>query len=380
MNIPFGRKFKLGLVINPFAGIGGSVALKGSDGREIREKALAAGAPQLAMQKAQTALNECSDISDYYEVYTGAGAMGEDTAVLLGLTAHIVSNSMPLQTEAEHTCQLVKALENEGVDLILFAGGDGTAINVCESLTKKIPVLGVPAGCKIHSGVYAITPRAAGSVLAQVIKGNLVSLVQAEVRDIDEEQFRKGKVIAKHFGELWVPESLQYIQAVKMGGKESDELLLDDIAEYLTEIMQDNEDYYFVMGSGSTVDAIMQHCNLPNTLLGVDLIYQNKIVKNDVNAQELIELTAGKPTKLIITLIGGQGHILGRGNQQLSPAFIQQIGKANIVLVATKTKIQGLAGKGLISDSGDHDVDHSMLGPISIITGYRDQVLYYVGV
>lgn len=378
MNKPLGRKFRLGLIINPFAGIGGSVALKGSDGIEIREKALAAGAPQLAMQKAQIALNECIEMSDSFQIFTGVGDMGYNTASALGLNTCIVADSVPEQTEAEHTCKLVKALERTNVDLILFAGGDGTARNICESLNKNIPVLGIPAGCKIHSGVYAITPRAAGKVLSQVIKGELVSLIDAEVRDIDEVQFRQGKVIAKHFGELSVPESLRYIQAVKMGGKESDELILDDIAEYVSEIMQDNQDCLFIMGSGSTVDAIMQHCHLPNTLLGVDIVYRNTILKNDVSAEELMKLTAGKPSKLVITLIGGQGHILGRGNQQLSPQFIDQLGKDNIIVVASKAKIQGLAGGGIISDSGDQKVDEAMVGPISIITGYRDQVLYFV--
>lgn len=389
------RKFKLGVVINPFAGIGGALALKGSDGAEIREKALAAGAPQLAMQKAQTALKACLHLKDYVQIFTGAGDMGELSARALDFEYYVLGPSVlghsvlgpsqsaansqtDIKTEASDTHQLIQRLIYAKVDLILFVGGDGTARDVYHAMSKKLPVLGVPAGCKIHSGVYAITPKAAGKVLAQVINGELVSLIQGEVRDIDEALFRQGKVRAKHFGELWIPESLSYIQAVKMGGKESDELLLDDIAEYIREIMQDKQDHYFVMGSGSTVDAIMQYCGLQNTLLGVDVVKNGQVIKNDLSAQELIEICSNKPCKLVITLIGGQGHILGRGNQQLSPAFIRQLGKDNILLVATKTKIQSLGGKGLISDSGDSDLDSELSGPIKIITGYRDQVLYFV--
>ena len=272
--LPLGRKFKLGLIVNPFAGIGGALALKGSDGVAIRSKALAAGAPQLAMQKMRIALSQCADLTDAIQIYTGAGDMGENIASTLSFAYELVHTPAAAQTEIEDTLILVRALQDKKVDLILFAGGDGTARNICSVIGNSLPVLGVPAGCKIHSGVYAITPKAAGKVLAQVVKGELVSLQEVEVRDIDEDLFRQGKVLSKHYGEMQVPLELSYIQAVKMGGKESDELLLDDIAEYVLEIMQDNQAHYFVMGSGSTVDAIMNYAGLPNTLLGVDIVYQ----------------------------------------------------------------------------------------------------------
>ncbi len=231
---------------------------------------------------------------------------------------------------------------------------------------------------KSTSGVYAITPKSAGIVLLKVITGELVSLHAGEVKDIDETLFRQGKVMSKHYGEMKIPSELTYIQAVKMGGKESDELLLDDISDYVLEIIEDFPETFFVMGSGSTVDAIMQQANLPNTLLGVDIVKAGKVIAQDVTARELLSITAGKDSKLVATIIGGQGHILGRGNQQLSPMFIKQIGKQNIILVATKAKLHLLGDKGLISDSGDTELDDDLAGPISVITGYRDQVLYFV--
>lgn len=377
-NLPLGRKFRLGLLVNPFAGIGGALALKGSDGKDIRDKALAAGAPQLAMQKTQIALQECTDLFEQFDIYTGSGDMGEHIAQNLAIPYEVIHNSASSHTEIDDTLNLVKQLLAHKVDLILFAGGDGTARNICSVVGNSMPVLGVPAGCKIHSGVYAITPKAAGKVLAQVIKGELVSLQETEVRDIDESLFREGKVLAKHYGEMQVPLALHYIQAVKMGGKESDELLLDDLAEYVLEIMQDHDDYYYVMGSGSTVDAIMQYAGIDNTLLGVDIVFKGQLVASDVTAEQLLNITANKAVKLVITLIGGQGHILGRGNQQLSPAFMKQLTKQDILLVATKAKLQGLGKHGLISDSGDHELDTSMAGPMPVITGYRDHVLYFV--
>jgi predicted polyphosphate/ATP-dependent NAD kinase len=373
-----GRKFRLGLVVNPFAGIGGALALKGSDGEAIRTRALAAGAEKLAMQKASLALAACKDIAKQIEVFTGSGDLGANSAKEHGLTCHEVYAASSEQTQIEDTFSLVDAIVKADIDLLLFAGGDGTARNICERLPAHIPVLGVPAGCKIHSGVYAITPKAAGKVLRQVVLGELVSLQSAEVRDIDEARFRQGQVIAKHFGELQVPFELAYIQAVKMGGKESDELLLDDIADYVIEIMQESPDTLFVMGSGSTVNAIMEKAGLDNTLLGVDIVKDMQVLHSDVTAKTLLKATHNQPTKLVCTLIGGQGHILGRGNQQLSPSFIRQIGKQNMLLVATKAKLQALGDKGLISDSGDTNLDADMAGPIPVITGYKDHVLYFV--
>ena len=376
--MPTTRKFKLGLVINPYAGIGGALALKGSDGAEIREKALAAGAEKLALKKVEQALLECASLFDAVEVFTAADEMGANVVAKLGLQYHSVYTAKDSQSEAIDTTTAVQAILAKNVDLLLFAGGDGTARNVYEVVGDSCPVVGVPAGCKIHSGVYAITPRAAGKVIAEVIKGELVSLMVAEVKDIDEDAFRQGKVIARHYGEMMVPEELQYIQAVKMGGKESDELVLADIAAQVIDIMDDEPETLFVMGSGSTVDNIMNELGLPNTLLGVDLVQNQHLVASDLDATALLDLTKDKPTKLVITLIGGQGHIFGRGNQQLSPELIARVKKQNIIVVATKTKIEALNGKPLICDSGNTIVDKQLAGPIPIVTGYRDRVLYPV--
>lgn len=371
------RPFRLGVIVNPFAGIGGALALKGSDGTDIRNKALANGGEQLAMAKATLALLECTEIKDNIVIFTGSDDMGENLATKLGMKTQIVHRNGG-QTEMQDTMTLASKLLEANVDLILFAGGDGTARNICSVVNTKVPVLGVPAGCKIHSGVYAISPKAAGKVLLKVIKGELLSLHEAEVRDIDEVLFRQGKVLSKHYGEMKVPSELSYIQAVKMGGIESDELLLDDISDYVIEIMEDLPNTAFVMGSGSTVDAIMQRAQLPNTLLGVDVVKAGKVIAKDLTAADLIRLTDNTPTKLVATVIGGQGHLLGRGNQQLSPQFIRRIGKQNIVLVATKAKLKLLGEKGLISDSGDANLDNDLAGPISVVTGYRDHVLYFI--
>ncbi|WP_395342389.1 ATP-NAD kinase family protein [Ningiella sp. W23] len=372
------HKFRLGLVINPYAGIGGALALKGSDGADIRQKAMAAGAEQLAMHKTKRALEQLASLYDCFEVYTASGDMGESVATELGITTHIVYRPADKQTEGDDTQALIRALGPYTVDLLLFAGGDGTARNVFKEVGNTLPVLGIPAGCKIHSGVFAITPSAAGKVLQKVISRELVSLFDAEVKDIDEERFRKGEVRARYYGEMQVPAELNYIQAVKMGGKESDELVLQDIAAHVIEMMEDEPHRIFVMGSGSTVDYIMHAAGLDNTLLGVDIVQNMKIIASDVTASTLLALTQNRDCSLIITLIGGQGHIFGRGNQQLSPEFIRRLGKNNIHVVATKTKLNQLGQKGMIADTTDLALDQALSGPMPVITGYKDKVLYFV--
>ncbi|WP_102795629.1 ATP-NAD kinase family protein [Bowmanella denitrificans] len=366
--------FKLGLIINPYAGIGGALALKGSDGKEIREKALAMGAKQLAPERTRQALSVLLPYADRLEILTASGPMGEDLCREMGFRCRCIYQS-PAQSEPQDTENTAQALMAEPVDLLLFAGGDGTARNICSAVEDKVPVLGIPAGCKIHSGVYCVTPKAAGRLVEMLVQGELVSLLEADVMDIDESAFREGKVRARRYGEMRIPSELRYVQAVKMGGRESDELVLEDIAAHVIEQMDDE---LFIMGSGSTVAAIMTEMGLENTLLGVDLVRHQQLVASDLSAGELLEAIQGQPAKLVITLIGGQGHIFGRGNQQLSPALIRAVGRDNILLVATKTKLQSLNGRPLIADTGDAELDKALSGLIPVITGFHDQVLYPV--
>ncbi|TMO98806.1 ATP-NAD kinase [Pseudoalteromonas sp. S3260] len=369
-------QFKLGLIVNPVAGLGGSVALKGSDGEDTAAKAIALGAEPKSNSRTKAALEVLVPHQSNITIYTVNDEMGEQTAKSLGFNTQVVyqSNSPTTSDDTEAAARL---LLQQGVDLILFAGGDGTARNICHAVEDSVPVLGIPAGCKIHSGVYAITPKAAGRVVEMLVKGELVTLSDADVMDIDEVAFRQGTVKAKRYGEMQVPSEVRYVQAVKNGGKETDELVLADIAAYVVSEM--DADILYVMGSGSTVGAVMEEMGLKNTLLGVDLVEDQALVGQDLTAQQLLELTSGRETKLVITLIGGQGHIFGRGNQQLSPALIKAIGRDNIIVVATKTKLQALNGRPLICDTGDSKLDDELSGYIRVTSGFNDHIMYAVG-
>jgi predicted polyphosphate/ATP-dependent NAD kinase len=375
------RKFSLGFIINPIAGIGGSVALKGSDGDDIAEKALALGATAKANQRASLALSILLPYRDQITIYCANDLMGEKTAKALGFTTEVVFQTRDTEhTTAEDTENTVQALLAKNIDILLFAGGDGTARNVCKIVGDKCPVLGIPAGCKIHSGVYAVTPKAAGRVVEMMITNQLVTLTEADVMDIDESLFRDGIVKAKRYGEMQIPAELRFVQAVKSGGKELDELVLQDIAAHVINEMDDD---LFVIGSGSTTAFLMEELALENTLLGVDLVEQQSLLASDVTEPQLWQAIARaksktKTIKLVITLIGGQGHIFGRGNQQLSPRVIRAIGKENILIIATKAKLSALSSRPLIADTGDSDLDIALSGYLPVITGYNDQVLYPV--
>ena len=369
-------KFKLGLIINPVAGLGGAVALKGSDGAQTAAHAIALGAEPKANIRTKAALEQLIPYQSQIEVLTVSGEMGERLATELGFSCQVIYHART-PTSPDDTEQAAQLLKEHGVDLLLFAGGDGTARNICHIIEDTLPVLGIPAGCKIHSGVYAITPKAAGRVVEMLVKGELVTLGEADVMDIDEVAFRAGTVKAKRYGEMKVPTELRYVQAVKNGGKETDELVLADISAYVVSEM--DEDWQYIMGSGSTVGAVMAEMGLDNTLLGVDLVDDQQLIASDLTAQQLLDYVGRKPTKLVITLIGGQGHIFGRGNQQLSPALIRALGKDNIIVVATKTKLQALNGRPLIADTGDSELDDELSGYINVITGFNDHVLYRVG-
>lgn len=366
-------QFKLGIIVNPIAGVGGSVGLKGSD--NVVSEALKRGATPQANNRMAQALNQFADLADKVSIFTASSEMGERICLENNFQTQVVYQTPDIVTTEADTFLAVQALIECNVDLILFAGGDGTARNICAKIDYQIPVLGVPAGCKIHSGVYGVTPKASGSVVRRLICGELVTLAEADVMDIDEVAFREGKVKAKRYGDMMVPSDLRYVQSVKMGGVESDELVLTDIA---ADVMADMGDEYYIMGSGSTVAFVMAEMGLDNTLLGVDVIHEQSVIASDQTAEALLALTKDKHCKLVITLIGGQGHLFGRGNQQLSPALIKQIGKENIIVLATKSKLLALEGRPLIVDTGDVELDQALSGFIRVTTGYRDYIMYRI--
>ena len=355
--------------------MGGKVGLKGTDGTEILQRARELGAEPEAPKKAIKALEILTPLRDKLRIITCPGDMGENEAVAAGFVPTVVGDRKD-DTGPEDTEQAARHMLNLGVDLLLFAGGDGTARNIYNAIGAKMPALGIPAGVKIHSAVYANHPRSAGEVALKYLQGELETLREAEVMDIDEEAFRQGQVTAELYGYLQVPYERQLVQSLKAGRTEGEEAALDAVADRIIDEME--LDVLYIIGPGTSTRPIMDKLDLPNTLLGVDLIKNRRLVASDVSEQEILRHLDGQQAKIIVTVIGGQGYIFGRGNQQLSAKVIQKVGKKNIRIIATKNKIVSLRGQPLLVDTGDDEVNAEFNDYMRVVTSYNEEMMYKV--
>jgi len=347
---------RVGLVVNPIAGMGGSVGLKGTDGAATLEKAVSLGSKPIAHTRAEAFLSELNPAKDKIQLFVGAGVMGEEEAKLSGYTFTVVGESKA-HTSSEDTKQTVAQIMALGVDLLVFCGGDGTARDVYTAADMKVPVLGVPTGVKMHSAVFAVTPAAAARVAVRFLWVDL-PLREAEVMDVDEAAFREGHVSAKLYGFVLTPYEPHLIQTNKLASPLTENEVRNQaaIALYIIESMQPNITY--IVGPGTTTRTIGDLLDQKKTLLGVDLFLDKKIFASDVNEQQILKETAGKPAKIIVTPIGGQGFIFGRGNQQISAQVIRQVGVGNITVIATESKLRSLSS--LRVDTGDPALDEAL--------------------
>lgn len=371
---------RIGLIVNPIAGMGGRVGLKGSDGKETLELARKLGAVPECPGKALTALKQIKDnFNRDVQIITYPAIMGEHEALDTGFQPKVIGKINSGETTAEDTIQAAKDLSDAGVDLIFFAGGDGTARNIFDALgEQKFPVLGIPGGCKIHSAVYAINPKTAGDLVVQYLEGKVKDLKISEVMDIDEDAFRKGVVTAKLYGYLHVPNEKRMVQNMKSGRGYSEEAALEQLSRYFADNMK--PDTLYIVGTGSTTKKILDKLGEEGTLLGVDLVYGRKIVAKDVNEKGILDFlaTSNGNVKMIVTVIGGQGYVFGRGNQQLSPDVIRQVGLENIIIAASKPKMLSLFGKPLLVDTGDEELNEELSGYRRVYVGYEDSVMFKV--
>ncbi len=359
----------LGFIVNPIAGMGGTVGLKGTDGREILEKALALGAKPVAPVRAETFLRELEPVRDGVQLFTGAGGMGEVEAKKCGFMPKVVGEVSGATTPSD-TMDAARGMRDMSVELLVFCGGDGTARDVLASVGMDVPVLGVPTGVKMHSAVFAVDCRAAARIVVRFF-GEGLPLREAEVMDVDEEAFREGRVSARLCGYVLTPYEPGLIQGSKVASVASDEELQNQaaLAVYIIEEMESN--IVYVVGPGTTTRTIGDLLDEGKTLLGVDLFCNKKAIAKDVNEERILEEIRGKKAKIIVTPIGGQGFIFGRGNQQISPKVIHMVGRENIIVIATKNKLRGL--KGLRVDTGDPELDDELKGYINVVTDYREE-------
>lgn len=367
---------KLGLVVNPIAGMGGRVGLKGSNGLEIIERARELGAVKTAPGRTVEALRKLATLKDHIMLITYPHDMGEEEARECGFEPTVIGNITKDETTADDTKRAAREMLDLGVDLILFSGGDGTARDIYEAIDGEVPVLGIPAGVKIYSGVYAINPVSAGELAATYLREGPVTVRESEVMDIDEEAFRDDRVSARLYGYLKVPFEGTLVQNPKEGSSYQEEFVLEAIAQDVVDDMED--DAVYIIGPGSTTRPIVEKLGLEKTLLGVDVVEGGELLSSDANEARLLELIEGRKAKIIVTVIGGQGFIFGRGNQQISPGVIRMVGKENILVVATPEKLASLKGRPLLLDTGERELDVELSGYVKVITGYRQRVVYRI--
>lgn len=332
--------------------------------------------PGPRIRLAVEALRLLAEIKDRIEVVTYPAEMGEDEARESGFEPTVVGSITSGETTSDDTQQAARDMEEMGVDLLLFAGGNGTARDVHSAVDQRVTALGIPAGVKIHSAVFAATPHNAGTVARMFLEERVAGIRDGEVMDIDEDAFRDGVVAARLHGYLRVPEERRHVQRVKSGGEQVEE----DVQGIAAEVSAGLEDgRLYVMGPGTTIGAIMEHLGLENTLLGVDVVRDRALVAGDVSEGELLELIGDAEATIVVTIIGGQGYILGRGNQQLSPAVVRKVGRDNITVVATREKLASLDGGPLLVDTGDWALDDSLGGYWRVVTGHKEFAMYRAG-
>ncbi len=371
-------KSKIGFLVNPIAGMGGAVGLKGTDGQA--HEAEVRGAKPLAPERAGACLRLLAPQAHNLLFLTASGEMGERISKECGLDCSVVYEA-PLQSSAEDTKAACRAFLEQGVDLILFCGGDGTARDVASvagqvtgQVAGQVPVLGIPAGVKMHSGVFAISPEAAAELALGFLKGELKTR-ETEVVDVDEELYRTGELQTKLYCTARTPYRSVLVQERKrIYASTDEEEFKDQIALFAREFMRDGSAY--ILGAGTTTARIAEAMGLEKTLLGVDVVQDEKLIIKDASERNLLDLLdkvlnkeKEKSVKIIVSPIGAQGFILGRGSQQISAEVLHRVGAENLIIISTPHKLSELSH--LLVYTGDPELDRALAGRMLVVTGYR---------
>jgi predicted polyphosphate/ATP-dependent NAD kinase len=358
----------IGLIVNPIAGMGGSVGLKGTDG-DLFKKAIELGADYVAPKRVNDFLKNIEN-KDKVKFFVAPGKMGGAYFDTNDFDYKIIGEIKDYTT-ANDTKHIANLLTNEKVDIILFFGGDGTARDIYDAISLNQPVVGVPTGVKMFSSVFTINPKAAAELIDQFILEK-VEFEEREVLDIDEEAYRKGELKSELYGYLKVPKVRNLIQSAKDVSQigNSFEINKKEIAQFFIESIK--SDIVYFLGPGTTVKAITDELLLPKTLLGIDAFYNNKIIAQDLNEKEIINvINKYNDYRIVVSPIGGQGFVFGRGNKQFTPYVLERIGIKNIIIISTAEKAREL--KGLSVDTGENEIDKLFSGLVKVIIGYKEE-------
>ncbi len=350
---------KIGFIINPISGMGGRVGLKGTD--NLAELAASLGGEPVSLIRAEQALQSIEENDDVFFL-TCSGKMGEIALKKMRFKFEVIYDA-PEKTSAEDTKKAAIKMLDSGCDLLLFSGGDGTAGDIVSVVDKKIPVLGIPAGVKIFSPVFCITPKECGRIASTFTETSI-----REVLDIDEEAYRKNELNVRIKGEAVVPVS-PAVQSGKATSSSVDAKI--DIAErIIDEYRAKGKDVLYIIGPGTTTMEVKNKFGIDGTLLGVDAIRNGKLVKKDASENDLLEALqkSGEKVAILVSPIGSQGFIFGRGNQQISPAVIRRAD--DVIVIASPDKFEYTPA--LHVDTGDPELDNKLRGYVKVLSGYHD--------
>lgn len=368
---------KLGLLVNPDAGLGGRLGLKGSDGQA--EIARSRGAQDRSGPRMRIMLDHLAAISkeslDGIQWYLSEGRMGTDW-IPPTISPFGIIHSSNSSTDANDTSQLVASLIDSDIDLLIYAGGDGTTRDVVAALSQygrpELPIIGVPTGVKMHSGCFASSPKAAAEVLSSWLEGDLL-LSSTEVLDLDEDLYREGKWVVRLYAEAITPASPRWMQGSKMRVEASgEEEVIQGLAEHVRETLIDDQ-MMIIWGSGGTLRTIGGILGFELNTLGIDITLGTNIVASDLNEKEILAALEEHQGDVILLLspMGGQGFLIGRGNLQLSPEVLRMIGVDRVLGIVTPAKMLTL--RSLRVETGDSEMDErfSKKKYLKVLQGYR---------
>jgi predicted polyphosphate/ATP-dependent NAD kinase len=372
---PRSARVRLAFVVNPVAGLGGRVGLKGTDG--VADEALRRGAQPAAPARAARMLTRLWARIDAGglpepDFLTAAGSMGEDVLRAAGFTRILPLHVPGAATSADDTRAAVRSARALGAQLVVFVGGDGTARDVAEAAEGRVPITGCPAGVKMHSAVFALDPEGSGDIVADFLEG-MASEVEAELLDVDEEAYRRGVWRVKLFAAARTLDEPLYRQLGKGTMEEvSDEEQKRDIAEDLRDRMQRAPHALWLLGPGSTLEAVARLAGRPKSLLGFDALVGGQLAGRDLGEAGILRLLAQHAEAwLVLSPIGAQGFVLGRGNQQASPDVVRRVGLERLLIVATPQKLRSTPL--LHVDTGDPVLDAELRarGHLPVLLGWR---------
>ena len=367
---------RIGIVVNPDAGLGGRLGFKGSDGRA--KEARDAGAVDRAGPRMQQCISKFKELLASSlnrmgvspTIVAWSGRMGGDW---LDGFEYEQRKESPTESTAQDTSNLVQDLLKSEVDVILYAGGDGTTRDIVNALDgNETPLIGVPGGVKMHSGCFATTPKASAEVLLAFLQGDLMVAI-TEVMDLDEETYQKGEWKVRMYGEAWTPSSPRFLQGAKEQVERASESdTIEGLANHIGNLIDDDPELMVIWGSGGTLRRMGEHLNVELTLLGIDIQHKGTI-HSDLNEQQLLHhlVEYEGPRLLLLSPMGGQGFLIGRGNLQLSPDVLRAIEFESILGVATPSKLLGLSSVRI--DTGDPllDEEYQQRRFIKLLQGYR---------